>query len=154
MRAPMPPDVLLMLASSGITLVASLMFFVSDDAPPAIADDPRNHVTFCLPPLRQSVRALPVAQPPPVPSLEPTPPPLPECKVDVSNPMLASVMTLKPASNEEWVLTLECAPQADSAALQIRGKDGVGAVTDLRWHGKAGLARTTKRQWKMKPGRC
>jgi hypothetical protein len=45
-------------------------------------------------------------------------------------------------------------PVPDSAALQVRGNDGVGAVSDLRWHGKAGLARPTKRQWRQKPGQA
>ena len=39
---------------------------------------------------------------------------------------------------DEWLVTLECVPMADSAALQVRGNDGVGAVSDLRWHGRAG----------------
>lgn len=77
----MPPDVLLVLASSGITLVASLLFFVSEDCEPVqIQGIP---VQFCLPPKR------PLAVPPPLP--------VPfECAVDVSTQSLHSVMTLKP----------------------------------------------------------
>ena len=44
----MPPDVLLVLASSGITLVASLLFFVSEDTAPIERETPP--VAFCLPP--------------------------------------------------------------------------------------------------------
>ena len=43
---------------------------------------------------------------------------------------------------------------ADAPALQVSDGRGHGAVTDLRWHGKAGLARPTKSQWKLKPGRA
>ncbi len=138
----MPPDVMLFLASSGITFVASLMFLVSDDVEPkAEVDDPALHVPFCLPPLR----------------LQQVPPPLPvrpDCSVNVSTAGLHGVMTMRPADGDEWLVTLECVPMADSAALQVRGNDGVGAVSDLRWHGRAGLAKPTKRQWKTRPGRA
>jgi hypothetical protein len=137
----MPPDVMLLLASSGLTFVASLMFLVRDEVAPVEVDDPRLHVSFCLPPLR----------------LQQGPPPLPirpDCAVSLSTPGLHSVMTMRPADGDEWLVTLECVPVPDSAALQVRGNDGVGAVTDLRWHGKAGLARPTKRQWRQKPGRA
>ncbi len=139
----MPPDVLLLLASSGITLVASLMFFVSEDHAPVLeADDPRFHVRFCLPPLRMQ------GVPPPLPAR-------PDCAVNLSTAGLHSVLTMRPtAESDEWVVTLECAPVPDSAALQVRGNDGVGAVSDLRWHGRAGLAKPTKRQWRQKPGRA
>ena len=139
----MPPDVLLLLASSGLTLVASLMFFVSEESPPLPGDDdPRFHLRFCLPPLRlQGV-------PPPLPAR-------PDCSINVSTAGLHSVLTMRPAGeNEDWVVTLECAPIPDSPALQVRGNDGVGSVTDLRWHGRAGLAKPTKRQWRQKPGRA
>lgn len=137
----MPPDVLLLLASSGLTLVASLMFFVSEEQPPLEDDDPRFHVRFCLPPLRFQ------AVPPPLPVR-------PECAVDLSTAALHSVLTLRPAEGDEWVVTLECAPIPDSPALQVRGNEGVGSVTDLRWHGRAGLAKPTRRQWRQKPGRA
>ena len=138
----MPPDVLLLLASSGITLVASLMFFVSEEHPPLEEDDPRFHVRFCLPPLRMQ------GVPPPLPAR-------PDCTVNVSTAGLHSVLTMRPTGeSEDWVVTLECAPVPDSAALQVRGNDGIGAVTDLRWHGRAGLAKPTKRQWRQKPGRA
>ncbi len=138
----MPPDVLLLLASSGLTLVASLMFFVSEEQAPTEIDDPRFHVRFCLPPLR----------------LQGLPPPLPvrpDCAVNVSTAGLHSVLTMRPTSeSDDWVVTLDCAPVPDSAALQVRGADGIGAVADLRWHGKAGLAKPTRRQWRQKPGRA
>ncbi len=138
----MPPDVMLLLASSGLTFVASLMFLVSDEAPPPLeVDDPSQHVPFCLPPLR----------------LQHGPPPLPvrpDCAVNVSTTGLHSVMTMRPTDGDEWLVTLECVPVPDSAALQVRGNDGIGAVADLRWHGKAGLAKATKRQWRQKPGRA
>ncbi len=138
----MPPDVMLLLASSGLTFVASLMFLVSDDAPPPPeVDDPRLHLSFCLPPLRLQ------AAPPPLPVP-------PDCAVNLSTRGLHSVITMRPVTRGEWLVTLECVPMNDSAGLQIRGNDGVGAVTDLRWHGKAFVARMTKRQWKQKPGRA
>lgn len=138
----MPPDVMLLLASSGLTFVASLMFLVSDEKPPKQErDDPRLHVNFCLPPLRMQ------GGPPPLPAR-------PDCAVNLSTAGLHSVMTMRPTGDDEWLVTLECVPVPDSAALQVRGNDGVGSVADLRWHGKAGLARPTKRQWKQKPGRA
>ena len=54
----------------------------------------------------------------------------------------------------EFVVTLECAPLADTPALQIADGQGRGAVSDLRWHGKAGLAHPTRSPWKLKPGRA
>ncbi len=135
----MPPDVFLILASSGITLVASLLFLVGEKSP-RFVDDPRLYVQYCLPPQRL------LAIPPPLPRA-------PDCSVNFSTPGLQGVLNLRPVG-AEWVVTLECQPLDDSAALQLRGKDGVGAVTDLRWHGKAGLARATRRQWKQKPGQA
>jgi hypothetical protein len=132
----MPPDVLLVLASSGITLVASLLFFVSDDRVPLERLGPL--VGFCLPPSRKR-------SPPPLPHM-------PECAVDVSTPALHSVMTLKP-QGDEWVITLETAPMTDVPALQIGADgEGQGQVNDLRWHARAGVARATRRSWKQKPG--
>ncbi len=131
----MPPDVLLVLASSGITFVASLMFFVSDETPPVERKAPE--LAFCLPPERAK-------SPPPLPLL-------PECAVSLTR---NSVMTLRPVG-DEWVVTLDSTPMADVPALQVRdGKDVGGSVHDLRWHGSAGLAKATRRTWKQKPGRA
>ncbi|MBL8952777.1 MAG: hypothetical protein JNK82_18495 [Myxococcaceae bacterium] len=136
----MPPDVFLALASSGISLIASLMFLVTPPLPAKEPDDdPRLHVPFLLPPAR-------VAKPPPLP-------PARECTVDVSQSSLQAVMAFK-LSGDEFVVTLECVPRPDAAALQVDGGRGHGAVNDLRWHGQAGLARSTKQQWKLKPGRA
>lgn len=136
----MPPDVFLALASSGISLIASLMFLVT---PPARReepeDDPRFHVPFLLPPVR--------LKPPPLP-------PARECNVGLEQSSLNAVVGIK-MTGDEFVVTLECAPFADAPALQVdQGGRGYGAVTDLRWHGKAGLARSTKSQWKLKPGQA
>ena len=120
------------LARSGVGL--------GEDSPVEV-DDPNQHVNFCLPPLR----------------MQQVPPPLPvrpECAVNLSTAGLHSVMTMRPVDGGEWLVTLDCVPVPDSAALQVRGKDGVGAVSDLRWHGKAGLAKPTQRQWRQKPGRA
>ena len=134
----MPPDVFLVLASSGITLVASLLFFVSQDTAPLEQDTPP--VGFCLPPMRKKA-------PPPLPVM-------PECAVNLSNAVLHSVMTLKP-QGDEWVVTLDTIPMADMPALQVLGDgDGTGSVHDLRWHGRAGVARATRRTWKQKPGQA
>ncbi len=134
----MPPDVLLVLASSGITLVASLLFFVSEDREPVqIQGIP---VQFCLPPKRSRQ----------------APPPLPvpfECAVDVSTQSLHSVMTLKPVG-EDWVMTLDMEPMCDTPAVRVEGTHGVGQVNDLRWNDRAGYVRPTQRQWKVKPGRA
>lgn len=136
----MPPDVLLVLASSGITLVASLLFFVSEDQEPApVATLP---VHFCLPPKRPLRREVP--------------PPLParlECAVDVSTQSLHSVMTLSP-QGDDWVMTLDMVPVSDAPAVRVEGEQGVGQVNDLRWNNRAGYVRATQRQWKVKPGRA
>ena len=66
---------------------------------------------------------------------------------------LNAVMGIK-LNGDDFVVTLETAPRADAPARQVTHGRGHGAVTDLRWHGKAGLARTTKSQWKLKPGRA
>lgn len=134
----MPPDVLLVLASSGITLVASLLFFVSEDREPVqIQGIP---VQFCLPPKR------PLAKPPPLP--QPV-----ECAVDVSTQSLHSVMTLKP-QGDDWVMTLDMTPVCDTPAVRVEGSQGVGQVNDLRWNNRAGYVRPTQKQWKVKPGRA
>ena len=135
----MPPDVFLALASSGISLIASLMFLVTP--PPRREepeDDPRLHVSFLLPPARG-------ARPPPLP--------VRECSVGLGISTLHAVIGVK-LSGDEFVVTLETAPRADAPALQVTNGRGHGAVTDLRWHGKAGLARVTKSQWKLKPGQA
>jgi len=134
----MPPDVLLVLASSGLTLVASLLFFVSEDREPQqIQGIP---VQFCLPPKR------PLARPPPLPV------PV-ECAVDVSTQSLHSVMTLKP-QGDDWVMTLDMTPMCDTPAVRVEGSMGVGQVNDLRWNSRAGYVRPTQKQWKVKPGRA
>src|SRR5688572_33384524 len=135
----MPPDVFLALASSGISLIASLMFLVTP--PPRREDpddDPRFWVPFLLPPAR--------GRPPPLPRAK-------ECIVGLAQSSLHAVLGIK-LSGEEFVVTLEGAPRPDAPALQVTEGRGHGAVSDLRWHGKAGLARTTKSQWKQKPGRA
>lgn len=141
----MPPDVLLALASSGLTLVASLMFLVSDDPTPLDApDDPRDQVAFCLPPRRGEPVVL---RPPPLPAA-------PECSVAVRTPAVEGVLTLKP-QGDEWIVTLDFAPMADVPALALNEHgEGSGAVHDLRWHGKAGVARAVRRTWKQKPGQA
>ena len=136
----MPPDVFLALASSGISLIASLMFLVTpprrreEDAD----DDPRFWVPFLLPPTR--------VRPPPLPRAK-------ECAVGLPQSSLHAVVAVK-MTGDEFVVTLETAPRADAPALQVTDGRGHGAVTDLRWHGKAGLARATKTPWKLKPGRA
>ncbi len=138
----MPPDVFLMLASSGLTLVASLMFFVSEDTPPkeAPVDRRKPQLTFCLPPRRARL------QPPPLPRTM-----TPSCEVNFTQ---TSVMTFRP-SGDEWEVTLEVTPVADTPALQVQDDgEASGAVHDLRWHGKAGLPKSIRRTWKQKPGRA
>lgn len=136
----MPPDVFLVLASSGLTLVASLLFFVSDDPPVREAASPGPQLSFCVPPRRG--RPITV-RPPPLPAQ-------PECAVAVSTPSLHGVMTLKP-QGDEWVVTLETAPMADMPASRLSAR---GAVHDLRWHGKAGVGKAARRSWRQKPGRA
>jgi len=141
----MPPDVFLILASSGLTLVAALMFFVSEEPEPAEAPvDPKTLVSFCLPPARKQRVS---ARPPPLPAAV-------ECAVNVSTASIHGVMTLKPVG-EEWVVTLDTAPVGDMPASQVHDEhDAYGAVHDLRWHGRAGVAKATTRTWKQKPGRA
>lgn len=136
----MPPDVFLLLASSGISLVASLLFFVSDDRPilerEAAPEDLEPLVDFCLPPQR--------------------PPPLPPGRsvgFDVSTPQVAATLTLKPRG-DEWELQLTCTPRGDAPLVQVDGPDVGGQVTDLRWHQRAGAVRSTQKQWRIKPGRA
>lgn len=135
----MPPDVFLVLASSGLTLVASLMFFVSDEKPPREPAGPL--VDFCLPPLRHRAAA--------------KPPPLPQARRDdavrIRAPEVHGTFTLQPSGNE-WVVTLDAAPLADTPA--VRATDGLGAVHDLRWNVQAGIPKAVRRQWRLKPGRA
>ena len=137
----MPPDVFLMLASSGLTLVASLLFFVSEDTPPKVtqADRRRPQLTFCSPPRRVRL------QPPPLPR-----PMTAWCEVNFTQ---SSVMTFRP-SGDEWEVTLDVTPVADTPALQVEHGEVGGVVHDLRWHGKAGLPKPIRRTWKQKPGRA
>jgi hypothetical protein len=85
------------------------------------------------------------------------PPPLPvrpECAVDVSTRSVHGVLTLKPVG-DEWVITLETSPLGDTPAQQVDASGApLGAVHDLRIHGRAGVARSTQRSWKQKPGRA
>lgn len=151
----MPPDVFLVLASSGITFLASLMFFVSDDAPPAERpDDPARHLAFCLPPPRAGWVPAVTSSTGPA-SATPQPPPLPDrsCEIDLSTPTLTSSLSLR-QSGDDWVVTLSTAPISDSAGVQVHGDQGFGAVSDLRWHGKAGLAKPVSRQWRQKPAKA
>ncbi|MCA3012945.1 MAG: hypothetical protein INH41_11155 [Myxococcaceae bacterium] len=136
----MPPDVLLVLASSGISLVASLLFLVSDEREPSVGEGPP--VSFCLPPPRPRARA----QPPPLPAPA-------GCSVDVSTRSLHSVLTLKP-EGDEWTMTLDMAPVRDAPAVRVEGDQGAGQVNDLRWSRSAGYVRATQRQWRVKPGRA
>ncbi|MBI3182476.1 MAG: hypothetical protein HYZ28_10055 [Myxococcales bacterium] len=141
----MPADVFLMLCSSGIALVASLMFLVNDRVPKDPPDDPSRWVSFRLPPLR-------------------TPPPLPSersrCELAMPLPGSRLRMTLCCLGRgEQWEVTVESEPLPDSPALQIRSDSGgvlrgSGSVHDLRWHGRAGLASRARAQWKRPPGRA
>src|SRR6185436_14930364 len=77
----MPTDVFLALASSGISLIASLMFLVTP--PPRREepeDDPRFWVPFLLPPAR--------VRPPPLPRVR-------ECLVGLAQSSLHAVMGFK-----------------------------------------------------------
>jgi hypothetical protein len=57
-------------------------------------------------------------------------------------------------SGNEWLVTLDSTPVADSPAVALDGMRVVGSVTDIRWHGRAGLTKATRRQWRQKPGRA
>ena len=134
----MPPDVFLLLASSGITLVASFLYLVDERPPPEVPDDPRTHVGYCLPPMRVK------------------PPPLPRPRwavVDMSNHLVRGVMTLKPEGNE-WLVTLEVEARGDGAALEEISPGTLSTVSDVRLKGKAELARPSKRAWKVKPAQA
>ncbi len=75
-----------------------------------------------------------------------------DCAVPIA---LGAVVTLKPVG-EEWVVTLDVAPLRDVPALRVSadGRELGGQVHDLRWDGRAGVARATRRVWKQKPGRA
>lgn len=143
MAGAMPPDVFLALASSGITLVASLLFFVSEDRPPREVEiDPENQVTFCLPPHGSRVAPLP----PPLPAAD--------CELTVASPAFAGALTLRHVRGEEWTVSFERTPLADSPAVRIADGEPGGPVHDLRFHGQAGVVKATKVSWKQKPGRA
>lgn len=134
----MPPDVFLLLASSGITLVASFLYLVDERPSPEKPDDPRTHVGYCLPPMRVK------------------PPPLPRPRwavVDMSNARMRGVMTLRP-DGSDWLVTLEVEARDDGAALEAIAPGILAAVSDVRLKGKAELARPSKRVWKVKPGQA
>jgi hypothetical protein len=134
--AAMPADVLFALASSGLTVIASLVFFVSVEAPPS---ERRSEVLrYCLPPVR-------ACAPPPLPQVS--------CCFGLTLPTLVARLTLRP-SGGEWLLTLTAVPLADAPAARIGPGTPAGFVNDLRWHGRAGVQSPTQRCWKVKPGRA
>jgi hypothetical protein len=57
-------------------------------------------------------------------------------------------------SGAEWLVTLDSIPVADSPAVALDGLRISGTVADIRWHGKAGLTKATRQQWRQKPGRA
>ena len=128
----MPPDILLMLASSGLTLVASLLFFVSEERPPRSRRS-EPEVSFCLPPHRLNHRR----RPPPLPANEPV-------VVETEQ----GVVTLR-LEGEVWVVSMPII----TADTPLRAQ-GTGRIDDLRWHGQAGVARRISSQWKQRPGQA
>lgn len=134
----MPPDVFLVLASGGISFVASLMFLVNGEAAPKEKKGPL--VSFCLPPHRPS-------------QLQRQAPELPQHSVDLSTEAMHQVMTVVLVGGE-WVVSLETTPREDMPALDLGTKEGLGLVHDLRWKPRAGLAKKTRRSWKQKPGQA
>jgi hypothetical protein len=140
-----------MLASSGLTLLASLLFFVSDErAPHEGPVDPRSLVGFCLPPpprlAPQSGAGAVVLSPPPLPQRE-------QLEVPFSTQRLAGVMTFTPGP-DGWDVTLSTTPRADAPAVQVDDETATTAVHDLRWHGRAGVASPVTRRWRQKPGQA
>lgn len=133
----MPPDVLLALASSGITLVASLMF-LAHDGQGTDAEPVGEEVSFCLPPARGAVG----------------PPPLRGPDIALRMTLFDGALTLEPG-DDEWTITLASTPLADGPALAL-DDDGatVGVAHDLRWSGRAGVPRAVRRTWKQKVGRA
>ncbi len=98
-------------------------------------------VEFCVPPPRGGGAG--AMTPPPLPSP-------PECRVAVG---LAGTMSFRPVG-DEWLVTYDSAPLSDAPAAALRGHEVVGAVHDLRWHGRAGVVKATHTTWKQKPGRA
>ncbi|MHB8877964.1 MAG: hypothetical protein ACYC8T_30075 [Myxococcaceae bacterium] len=150
----MPPDVFLVLASSGIAFVASLMFLVSDDPVKPSFDDPRLLTSFTLPPLRTP----------------PSPPPLPRGRaprlpvVDDGYGYEASIggthFRMRLSLDRQtggWLVDVDYEPLADTPALRIdEGSEsgplhGSGQVNDLRWNGRAGIARRAHARWRKPP---
>lgn len=128
----MPLDVFFAIASSGVSFIASMFWLVH---PPKLrADDAGPERTFCLPPVRATMR------PPPLP-VSPT------CAVSLTT---TETLTLR-AVGAEWELTLDSTPLADVPALRV---DGTGLVNDLRWSQRAGLPRAVRRVWKQKPAQA
>ncbi len=148
----MPPDVFLMLASSGIAFVASLMFFVSDDPVPAHLDGSGPLMTYVLPPLRDRL----------------SPPPLPVrsnrrtaagdaygYEAALGGTRFRMRLTYEQAAGD-WLVDIDCEPLADSPAsrldeLALPPTEAPGVVHDLRWHGRAGIARRRHGQWRKPP---
>ncbi len=128
----MPFDVFFAIASSGVSLIASMFWLVH---PPKLRlGDDGPEQTFCLPPVRHAHR------PPPLPQT-------PECSVSLTS---TETLTLR-ATGDEWEVTLDSAPMADVPAMRA---DGTGMVNDLRWNQRAGLPRAIRRVWKQKPARA
>ena len=119
----MPPDVFLMLASSSLTFVASLLFFVSPEPLPK----PRieEEVAFCAPPPR--------ARPPPLPVAE---------SIRVATTM--GVMSLRP-EGDSWVVTYEPNTLASETGatvhdLRWHGTAAVPRPSRGKWKQKPGQA--------------
>ena len=149
----MPPDVFLVLASSGIAFVASLMFFVSDDPPEQYVEDPRLWTTFALPPVRRT-------SPPPLPRARPARLPVVSDGYGYETQVGGTRYRMRLSyerENGQWLMDLDYEPLADSPALRIEEAadnsplHGSGQVHDLRWHGKAGIARRAHAQWRKPP---
>lgn len=128
----MPTDVFLMLCSSSIAVVASLMYFVSDG--PVDDEEPE--------PARPWPRR---------------PPPLPCCTVTLGGLGVNARLRLE-CVGDEWKMSLALEDRADAPARGVlETKDGLvplGAVHDLRWHGRAGLAATGQLSWRQPPARA
>lgn len=162
----MPADVFLLLCSSGLALITSLLFLVSEDKPPVEPPDtPESWVTFALPParpfrgegacaLQRHDLRLGRTQPPALPS------PAQERSVTVALPGSKLSMVLQYLGEGEgaWLVSVENRARTDCPAMQLSGleedgrpKPGSGVVHDLRWHGRAGLPKAGRSQWRKKP---